>query len=98
MQADLRQLSPAYGVESGLFSPLISRAQTVNPTEFQLPEDIRNYFRNGEPPLSQTPQLLTTTTHSNNRTARRLHRRPALSLREGKVRGIGCHLAQKYSP
>lgn len=55
MQADLRQLSPASGVESDLFAPLISRAQTVNPTEFQLPEDIRNYFRNGElPPFPNT--------------------------------------------
>lgn len=55
MQADLRQLSPASGVESDLFAPLISRTQTVNPTEFQLAEDIRNYFRNGElPPFSIT--------------------------------------------
>ena len=55
MQADLRQLSPASAMESDLFAPLISRAQTVNPVEFQLPEDIRNYFRNGElPPFPNT--------------------------------------------
>jgi len=58
MQADLRQLSPASGVESDIFAPLISRAQSVNPVEFQLPEDIRNYFRNGKPP----PFSNTTTT------------------------------------
>ena len=58
MQADLRQLSPASAMESDLFAPLISRAQTVNPVEFQLPEDIRNYFRNGE--LPPFPNIMTT--------------------------------------
>lgn len=32
---------------ASLFSPLLHQLQTSNPIEFSLPEDIRNFFKDG---------------------------------------------------
>lgn len=44
----LKQQHPPRRGPPSLLSGLIYQLQTINPVEFQLPEDIRTYFKDGQ--------------------------------------------------
>lgn len=56
-QSTGRMPSPPPQPGTELFGPLLARLKSTNPSEFQLPEDIRTYYKNGVLTVSLFPSF-----------------------------------------